>query len=763
MDQHSEQTNPMSGGLSARQLDLLVREVDVLPTTPDVLSRLLQQISESPDDEDSTVPGWWDGAIELIRSDPGLTARVLRSANLDAPDRIRTVGEAVERMGVEGVRGAMLSVRLVETPSGDEDALDLAEFRRHCLAVGIAAGMIAETLHLPLAPDEAFTCGLLHDLGKLVLSQMLPKSYRRVLSAARVHGGNIADCEQRILGTDHTVVGRRVAEQWGLGRTVEQVVWMHHQPIEAIPSSLSARRLVGTVSLADAIARRGEIGFSGNYTFASPLAALAARMQLGEKELDEIVASLPGRVEQRMELPGLSNPADGAHRDTLTIANAELSRLNERLRRRVGGLTHRAEAFEHLRRLAGTLSGSSTVADTLADIARLLAAAGERPDENLPTVVYSIDDEAREVLSVRLQGAEGPAWRSLACGEGFDPKRGGEVSDEPDEALEAILDCPEDLADWIDAEGGRHQGLICAERWVGGVVYRPDADASSQEVVEALAPALAMTLAIVQSRCKAVALSEQLTATAHTLTETQTALADAKAIAAAGEMAAGAAHEMNTPLAVVSGRAQMMCEQADTEAERNTWRLIAEQAQRISDTITTLMEFASPPPPRPEPFDIRQLLREATNLFSSSDHLQAKTASVDIQIALGVAPVRADRDQIRTAIAELITNAATAGASRGPIEVSAGNDPTGGAVVITVADSGDGMDERTAEQAFTPFFSLQKAGRRRGLGLPMVKRYVESNGGRVWIRSRLGGGTSVYVELPAARGGAESGESSDAR
>ncbi len=82
-------------------------------------------------------------------------------------------------------------------------------------------------------------------------------------------------------------------------------------------------------------------------------------------------------------------------------------------------------------------------------------------------------------------------------------------------------------------------------------------------------------------------------------------------------------------------------------------------------------------------------------------------------------------------------------------------------VLVVVSDDGCGMDEPTLDRAFTPFFSSQKAGRRRGMGLPRVRRIVESNGGRVKIRSRAGAGTSVTVALPAAEASPGREESAD--
>ncbi len=70
-------------------------------------------------------------------------------------------------------------------------------------------------------------------------------------------------------------------------------------------------------------------------------------------------------------------------------------------------------------------------------------------------------------------------------------------------------------------------------------------------------------------------------------------------------------------------------------------------------------------------------------------------------------------------------------------------------MLLTVRDPGPGMSEQTLANAWTPFFSHQQAGRRRGMGLPLAKRLVENNGGSIWIRSDSGAGTNVYVRLPA--------------
>ncbi|MCK4602524.1 MAG: HAMP domain-containing histidine kinase, partial [Phycisphaerae bacterium] len=251
----------------------------------------------------------------------------------------------------------------------------------------------------------------------------------------------------------------------------------------------------------------------------------------------------------------------------------------------------------------------------------------------------------------------------------------------------------------------------------------------------------------------AMTLSEQLAGTSQLLAATQEALAETKTLAMVGEMAAGAAHELNNPLAVISGRAQLMAERAGSEEDRKTWRLIADQAQCISDIVSELMEFASPPAPAPSAVEPRGLFAEALEEFSSSDHPKAGLLQTDITIGSNTPPAWADRRQLLAVIVELITNAATATKAAPRVRLKAEAADIDESVLLTVADDGAGMDQQTLVRAFTPFYSSQQAGRRRGLGLPLAKRYVENNGGRIWISSKKDKGTTVCIELPPARPG----------
>ena len=387
----------------------------------------------------------------------------------------------------------------------------------------------------------------------------------------------------------------------------------------SIPQQLAHPKLLAAVSPADTIALEQRLGFSGNYASVRSSHQQAAQLELPDQQLKEIVAAIGERIENYGTSLERSEVGDDTlYRQALAEANVELARLNERLGHRAEQLDRQARAFQHLQDFSSRLTSSSAVSDALIGIAQLLASATEA-EPNEPIVVYSIDDQVGEVLAVRHEDGDHVQWRTFRSLEGFDPSVAIVSSASAAEALAVLLADDQALDEWIDVSAYRHHALRCAGRWIGGVLTFAEGGAArpeeSQELINALAGTLGAALAIVQGRCKAVAFSEQLTAASQALTETQQALAEANTLAAAGEMAAGAGHEMNTPLAVISGRAQLMQQRAATEAERQAWQLIAEQAQRISDTITDLMEFASPQPPRPQEIDGRQLLQAAVNSF----------------------------------------------------------------------------------------------------------------------------------------------------
>lgn len=197
----------------ARHIELILRQIDSLPTLPSVATRMLFCTA---DDESRR-----QDVVALISADPALTAKVLslcRSAERGVRAEVLTVDHAVLLLGFNAILNAALSVKVFdlfqEQSADDADGgttakpFDRIDFWRHCLAVAIASELIAGRGHGPeVTASEAFVCGLLHDVGKLALYHVLPKSYRRVVGLADLNQQNIANLERRVLGVDHHICG----------------------------------------------------------------------------------------------------------------------------------------------------------------------------------------------------------------------------------------------------------------------------------------------------------------------------------------------------------------------------------------------------------------------------------------------------------------------------------------------------------------------------------------------------------------------------
>ncbi len=219
-------------------------------------------------------------------------------------------------------------------------------------------------------------------------------------------------------------------------------------------------------------------------------------------------------------------------------------------------------------------------------------------------------------------------------------------------------------------------------------------------------------------------------------------------------MAAGAGHELNGPLAVISGRAQLLEEAESDREKKKMLGQIRKRSEQISEIVSDLMSFAKPAQPVPEKTAVRALLNAAVDqaarkqklerLDVRMENLDCRQTSID-----GLKDVFVDSRQMTSAIANLLVNAVESyEGGEGPIKITGGYENSGDYVKLQVIDLGCGMDAETIEKAAQPFFSFKPAGRKRGMGLAHAQRLVQLNKGSLSITSQPGEGTTVTVLLP---------------
>jgi len=239
-----------------QRAEMVLAQLRDLPSLPAVVVRLLALTGDDQADLREIV--------SLIETDPPLAAKVLstiRKARYGGGGGADTVEKAVLMLGTGAIRNLVLAVGVlnvfgpVETALAEEQRFERTEFWKHCLAVGCAAELLAERLRPRVDPSEAFVCGLLHDLGKIALYTVMPKSYERALRSAAARHGSLADAERDVLGVDHMIAGKRLGRQWRLPEPITACMWLHHHPPGALPSRVEQGQLIRTVYVADVMAR----------------------------------------------------------------------------------------------------------------------------------------------------------------------------------------------------------------------------------------------------------------------------------------------------------------------------------------------------------------------------------------------------------------------------------------------------------------------------------------------------------------------------
>ena len=236
-------------------------------------------------------------------------------------------------------------------------------------------------------------------------------------------------------------------------------------------------------------------------------------------------------------------------------------------------------------------------------------------------------------------------------------------------------------------------------------------------------------------------------------------------LATLGQLSAGLAHEIGSPLQVMQGRARsLLSERARDPAQvQRIAAIVSEQADRITRIVEQLMRFARRTPPKLAATGLEAPVRAVLDLLEHAARQQGITLEIDS--VPNVPPVRADVDELQQVVLNLVKNALEATAPGGRITVSlrptarpAADGRPVAAARLEVVDTGTGMDEATLARLFEPFFTTRAASGGSGLGLAVIKSIVVEHGGTVAASSVRGVGSRFTVELPAA----EANESEDA-
>jgi len=270
-----------------------------IPTLPQILEELIKRLS----DVDSSL----ESIEDLIEIDQAITSRILKVSNKveflepDEP-RITSVHDALHKIGLEHAKRISLNVSVLDLMENVEfpPTFRFASLWQHCLGVAVASSILAEELGYE-NPDQAYTCGLVHDIGKLIKIKFNQEEFCTEVQAAREGNMDLHDFEMINECLMHDTLGSLMMEFWQMPAELTAVIRYHHQGHRAMRVGVESEdlnQLIDIVYLANLLVKKLEIGNSGHYITKVASPKFIESLGLDEDRLIEIEHEILKKYEE---------------------------------------------------------------------------------------------------------------------------------------------------------------------------------------------------------------------------------------------------------------------------------------------------------------------------------------------------------------------------------------------------------------------------------------------------------------------------------
>ena len=271
---------------------MLKRRVDALknlPTFPESILRINQMMMGK------TATQSLEQIARVIEVDPVLTARILRlvnSAFYGVSGAIVSVHEALVMLGMDVVRGVILSSAAMDLAAGRQSIRGLWE---HSFGAAVAATSLGRVLGLPRI-EEISAAALMHDIGKLVLASQLGKDYDNVVRYAVRRDMSVRQAEIELLGVPHDEIGRWLVTRWRLPRSIAVPIGLHHEPERDRDFAVST----AAVHVADVMVRGYGFGFPGDLLVPQVSHVAWGLLDLNAEKLEKAVGRMHRDLQEAM-------------------------------------------------------------------------------------------------------------------------------------------------------------------------------------------------------------------------------------------------------------------------------------------------------------------------------------------------------------------------------------------------------------------------------------------------------------------------------
>jgi len=729
--------HPVSPGILKTHLRL--DHIDKLPTLPVVALRLLEVTEDelrSPRD-----------VAALIETDPSLAGKTLKMANsafYGNPAKVSSIRDAVVLVGFNAIRSTVLTLSvgalLKERPS--RTGLDREAFWLHCLAcASFCRQLCKQSRRWSSRSEEAFLCGLLHDLGKILFDQYLPQEYAKVIHQASSRRTGLAEAEAEMLGTDHAAVGGELLRLWRIPEHLADAVAQHHRVHSGGMGPEPAVGLAAIVQFSDAVIRGAGLGHGGGAAPAHIDPAGMKALGLKPRDVDRLASEVSDTVWDVAALFDICKPAGDSRRPMWEPSPAAAARLRtwEEMEQRYRDL------FETSREAIFLLS--DLILDCNPQACQLLACEREDivdgPFEQFLPPAQPDGTPSAETLQAKTTAAlEGtaqtfPIQLRLRNGTAL----------ETEVRLKAISVRGGPVLQMRVHDIRRRKRVHQA--WTRIHKQLKEAQADRRRGEETLQGIHADLERQVRERTSELERAYEELKKLDTMKTAFLSLVS---------------HELRTPLTSIRSFSEILLHYDEDPDTRNEFlQIIHTESERLTRLINDVLDIsrieAGKMVYHDEPLALGRIIQEVARV--QQQLLEEKSLHLILDVLPDLPTVVADPDRIQQVITNLLGNAIKFSHPGKEITIRAEHqegrrrgDPATW-VKVSVTDQGIGIDKECLESVFDKFYqvcsdnTLGDKPKGTGLGLPICKEIVTHYHGGIWVESEKDRGSTFNFTLPA--------------
>ncbi len=801
-----------------------------------------------------------DEMASIIRENPSLTLKILKIANspmYTTGVRISNIKDAVILLGYKTIKSLVLSITVHDIfPEDKIDWFDYRGFWLHSIASAVISEEIAKELNTgrPGSEMDAYTAGLLHDIGKAILLIADRTQYKQVVGLVKEHKSTFMGAEQQVLGFDHSDVSAFLFKYWELSENLITPVRDHHRGLEFLTQN--PNRTTSLVVIANQIAH-----ISGFNTLADepPYEAskqLIDMLGLDQPSIDRILTDSREYLETFAEALNIPKADIKGYFELLSSANRELGSMYLDNQRKSEEIHRKSSLNVELNRISRCcLHEKNLVTATKLSLRSLMnyfrfriswlelylnreksiLCTSRRPwmfGEDLVDIAETELEERERVVArgsaslderfklypIVANGEEEIGRVAVEYAEGVDSKELAYFIDHLALGLSNVrlhftnrvkTENLNIAVKQLKEEHGRRQNLtklndlILDNTPIGiltvtknGTIIQYNREAE-HVLKEPLKDKNLFSLSLfardgLKEKLGAIERGRQtrdvtayhegrqhhfliesvpIEGTNHILLlindvseriEEEKILIQKEKMATLGELAAGIAHNLRSPLAVVKGIPELILSDVregtvkitrksdgkqikDHEIEENL-HLISRSMEKALSIIDSIMEFSKKEPGQFETVELARIIDEVQTLL---EH-KLKGKNITFTNKTAACTLFADRNMITQIFINLFNNAINAVGKKGTIEVQCKKEK--GKTVIQFIDDGVGVDKDNLDQIFEPFFTTTGTANGTGIGLSITRKMVTLHGGSIKALPRSGGGTIIEIIFPERKG-----------